>query len=139
LKRIKNLTKANDEPNNHELLEIVRRKLTQSPGIWFDNNYASFRKWSDFETAFRKQYFSTTIISKKFEQLKQRHQQFDEPITTYFDEIVNLCREIDPQMSNPTIIQYLISGLNPDFRKELSRRESAMNTLDEFLKYAKIE
>jgi hypothetical protein len=37
------------------------------------------------------------------------------------------------------IIQYLMSGINPDFRKELSRRESFMNTLKEFLTYAKIE
>ena len=32
-----------------------------------------------------------------------------------------------------------MSGINPDFRKELSRRESSINTLNEFLKYAKIE
>lgn len=32
-----------------------------------------------------------------------------------------------------------MSGINPDFRKELSRRESSMNTLNEFLKYVKIE
>jgi hypothetical protein len=139
LKSIKNITKANDESNNHEILEIVRGKLTQSAGIWFDNNEVNFRKWSDFETAFRSRYFSTTIIHKKFEQLKQRQQKPDEAITTYFDEIVNLCREIDLHMSDTTIIKYLISGLNPDFRKELSRRESAMNTLNEFLKYAKIE
>lgn len=103
MKSIKNRTKTNDKSDNHELLETVRGKLTQSAGIWFDNNEASFKKWSDF------------------------------------DEIVDLGREIDPQMSHPTIIRYLISGLTPDFQKELSRRESAMNTLNEFLKYAKIE
>ncbi|CAF4308232.1 unnamed protein product [Rotaria sordida] len=32
-----------------------------------------------------------------------------------------------------------MSGINPDFKKELSRRESSINTLNEFLKYAKIE
>ncbi|CAF4742535.1 unnamed protein product, partial [Rotaria sp. Silwood2] len=33
LKGIKNITKANDESDNHEILEIVRGKLTQSAGI----------------------------------------------------------------------------------------------------------
>jgi hypothetical protein len=42
-------------------------------------------------------------------------------------------------MSEQIIIQHLMSGINPDFRKELSRRASSMNTLPEFLKYAKIE
>ena len=139
LKSIKNITKATNESENHELLEIVRGKLTQSAGIWFDNNETKFKKWSDFETAFRNRYFSTTITPKKFEQLKQRQQKSDEAIIMYCDEIINLCREVDPEMSDSTIIQHLLSGLNPNFRKELSRRESAMNSLDDFLKYAKIE
>lgn len=42
-------------------------------------------------------------------------------------------------MSEKVIIQHLMSGINPDFRKELSRRESSINTLNEFLKYAKVE
>jgi hypothetical protein len=58
---------------------------------------------------------------------------------THLDDIVNLCREIDPGMSERMMIQHLMSGLNPDFKRELSRRESSMNTLNEFLKYAKIE
>ncbi|CAF3436685.1 unnamed protein product, partial [Rotaria socialis] len=42
-------------------------------------------------------------------------------------------------MFDSIVIQHLMSGLNPDFRKEISRRESCMNTLSEFFKYAKIE
>jgi hypothetical protein len=57
----------------------------------------------------------------------------------YCDEIINLCREVDSKMSDLTIIQYLLSGLDTNVRKELSRHESAMHSLDEFLKYAKIE
>jgi len=138
LKSIKNITKVTDESTNHEVLEIVRGKLTQSAGVWFDNNESKFTKWSDFEIEFRNRYFSTTISNKKFEQLKQRQQKPDETITNYYDDIINLCREVDPLMSDSMIIQHLISGLNPDFRKELSRRESATNTLKEFLKHAKI-
>ncbi|CAF1257181.1 unnamed protein product [Rotaria sordida] len=139
LKSIKNITKATDESDNHEILEIVRGKLIQSAGIWFDNNEANFKKWSDFETAFRNRYFSSTSTHRKFDTLKQRKQLPDEPITSYLDDIINLCREIDSNMSEKIIIQYLMSGINPDFKKELSRRESSINTLNEFLKYAKIE
>ncbi|CAF4219192.1 unnamed protein product, partial [Rotaria sordida] len=139
LKSIKNITKATDESTNHEILEIVRGKLTQSAGIWFDNNETNFHKWSDFETAFRNRYFSSTSIHRKFDTLKQRKQLPDESITSYCDDIINLCKEIDSNMSEKIIIQYLMSGINPDFRKELSRRESSINTVNEFLKYAKIE
>ncbi|CAF1079231.1 unnamed protein product [Rotaria sordida] len=44
LKSIKNITKATDESNNHEILEIVRGKLIQSAGTWFDNNEPNFKK-----------------------------------------------------------------------------------------------
>ncbi|CAF2087757.1 unnamed protein product [Rotaria magnacalcarata] len=78
LKSIKNITKANDQSENHEILEIVRGKLIQSA-------------------------------------------------------------EIDPQTSELMMIKHLMSGIHPEFQKELSRRGSTMNTLNEFLKYAKIE
>ncbi|CAF1659884.1 unnamed protein product [Rotaria magnacalcarata] len=64
LKSIKNIAKVNEESNNHEVLEIVRGKLIQAAGLWFDNHEHIFTKWSDFETAFRNLYFSTTIIHK---------------------------------------------------------------------------
>jgi hypothetical protein len=139
LKSIKNITKATEESESREILEIVRGKLTKLAGIWFDNNESNFKKWSEFETAFRNRYFSTTIIHKKFDKLKQRKQLQDESVTSYYDDVVNLCREIDANMSDQMIIQHLMSGINPDFRKELSRHEAAMKTLKEFLKYVKIE
>ena len=139
LKSIKNITKATDESDNLKVLEIVRGKLTQSAGIWFDNNESTFTKWSDFETAFRNRYFPTTLPHQNFHKLKQRKQQPDETLTSYFDDVVKLCREINLNMSEKIIIHSLMSGLNPDFIKELSRHESSMNTLSEFLKHAKIE
>ncbi|CAM4846457.1 unnamed protein product, partial [Rotaria magnacalcarata] len=90
LKSIKNITKANDQSENHEILEIVRGKLIQSAGLWFDNHEQDFKRWSDFELAFRNRYFSSTMIHKKFDLLKQRKQLHDEPVTSYFDDVVNL-------------------------------------------------
>ena len=42
-------------------------------------------------------------------------------------------------MSEHMIMQYLISGLDSHFKKAISRHESSMTTLIDFLKYAKIE
>ncbi|CAF1534983.1 unnamed protein product [Didymodactylos carnosus] len=124
LKSIKNITKANDESDNHEILEIVRGKLTQSAGLWCVNHESISKTWSDFEAAFRNHYFSTTIAHTKFDTLKQRTQSYDEAVTSYCDDVVNLCRAIDLNMLEQVIIQHLMSRLNPDFRKQLLRRES---------------
>ncbi|CAF3905239.1 unnamed protein product [Rotaria sordida] len=71
--------------------------------------------------------------------INERKQLPDEPITPYYGDIINLCLEIDSNILEKIIIQHLMSRINPDFRKELSRRESSINILNEFLKYAKIE
>jgi hypothetical protein len=139
LKSIKNITKAQEDSNDPHLLEIVRGKLIQSAGIWFDDHESQLTKWSDFVEAFRNRYFSTTMISTKFDKLRQRKQQYNESVISYFDDVVTLCREIDPRMPDIVIIQHLMTGINPEFRRELSRRESAMQTLTEFMKYAKLE
>lgn len=139
LKNIKNITKANDDSTDQSLLEIARGKLTQSAGAWFDDNESQFTKWSDFEIAFRNRYFSTTMISAKFEKLSQRTQRYDESITAYFDDVITLCKEIDPKMQDTTIIQHLMKGINPEFRKELTRRQSSVSTIKEFLQQAKLE
>ena len=139
LKTIKRITKAQDETANTEVLEIVRGKLTQGAGIWFDNHEHCFGKWADFESAFRNRYVSATITQQKFDTLKARKQSQGEPVTSYTDEVVELCREVDPTMSDMMIIQYLMSGLNPNFKKELSRRDSSIETLADFLQQAKIE
>ena len=139
LKSIKNITKSSDASNNTEILEIVRGKLVKSAGLWFDNNEGLFRKWSDFEMAFRNRYCSTTLIYTKFDSLKQRKQMNNEPIAAYYDEVVNLCREIDPEMSEHMIIQYLISGLDHRLKEAVSRHAPHMKKLSEFLTYAKIE
>ena len=139
MKSIKSIVKVKDESDIQEVLEIVRGKLVQAAGFWFDNNEHQFKEWSDIETAFRDRYFPTTAIHKKFDKLKQRIQPPDEPVTSYTDDIINLCRDIDSKMSDSTTIQHMMSGINPEFRKELSRHSSCMNSLTEFLMQAKIE
>jgi hypothetical protein len=42
-------------------------------------------------------------------------------------------------MPDTTIIQHLMKGINPEFRKELTRRQTTIATLSEFLKSAKLE
>ena len=79
------------------------------------------------------------MISAKFEKLSQRTQRYDESVTAYFDDVITLCKEIDPKMQDTTIIQHLMKGINPEFRKELTRRQSSVSTLHEFLQQAKLE
>ena len=53
---------------------------------------------------FRNRYFSSTVTHKEFDKLKQQKQSHDELVTFYIDDVVNLCRETDPNMSDSIII-----------------------------------
>ena len=133
------MTKVNNEAENRAAIEIVRGKLTSSAATWFDDNESSFNQWSDFEIAFRNKYLSTRAIHQKVAELKRRKQAHDEPVSSYLDGMVSLCREIDPNMPDVMIISYTMSGIIPQLQMELSRREASTTTLTEFMKYANIE
>ncbi|CAF3467061.1 unnamed protein product, partial [Rotaria sp. Silwood2] len=100
--------------DNPEIFEIVRGNLIQSAGLWFDNNEQYFKNWTDFETAFRNRYLSTTMMHTKFDKLQQREQLHDEPITSYFDDVIKLYREIDSNMSD-SIIHHMITTVGFHF------------------------
>ncbi|CAF1580883.1 unnamed protein product, partial [Didymodactylos carnosus] len=93
LRSIKNLTKSDTEITDAQRLEIVRGKLTQTAGKWFDDN--DFQTWLEFETAFRNRYSSSTQSQLRFDQLLQRKQEPSESVAMYFDDIVSLCKELD--------------------------------------------
>ncbi len=139
LKRIKTTINPPDDSDNHEFLEIVRGKLIRSAGLWFDTNEYTFKKWSDFETAFRSHYFPTTIGQQIYDRLRSRQQKPDESVTSYIDAVIQLCRELDTQMPDKLIIHHLMGGLNPLYKRELSRHISSIQTVHEFLQYAKLE
>lgn len=117
---------------------MIRGKLTHSAGIWFDNNESSFHTWADFETAFRNRYFPTNLADTTFAKLKARTQQPGESFTSYSDDVIELCRDSFPDLPDEIIIRHLMSGLQPHLKFELSRRESSIHSLDDFLKYAQI-
>ncbi|CAF4342504.1 unnamed protein product, partial [Didymodactylos carnosus] len=118
-------------------LEIVRGKLTQTAGKWFDDN--DFQTWSEFETAFRNRYSSSTQSQLRFDQLLQRKQEPSESVAMYFDDIVSLCKELDSSMSEKIIVQHLINGIRPELRMPLFRHEPPIQHIEVFLKAAKKE
>ncbi|CAF1642410.1 unnamed protein product, partial [Didymodactylos carnosus] len=111
--------------------------LLQSAGTWFDDQ--EFTTWFQFETFFRSRYSSTMKSQTKFSELLQRKQQPDEPMATYFNDMVSLCREVDTGMTERIIVQHLMNGVRPEFRKQLSRHDPQIDQIATFLTVAKKE
>ncbi|CAF1076089.1 unnamed protein product [Didymodactylos carnosus] len=79
------------------------------------------------------------IARARFEELKQRKQQEGESVTQYCDDVIALCRDSDPSMSEPQMVKYLMSGIKLEFRKELSRAEPSIDKVQDFRARAKKE
>ncbi|CAF1055910.1 unnamed protein product [Didymodactylos carnosus] len=84
--------------------------------------------------------FKRTTSSGKLE-LRERKQHADESVTKYYDDIIRLCGEIDWEMSNSMIIDYLEEGLREDLQEQvmlqMSMLPDAEKTTTKFLQIAK--
>jgi hypothetical protein len=69
---------------------------------------------SQFSAAFRQTNFSLVQESK----LRQREQGNEEDVVAYFYDIINLCRIVNPTMSQEQQLQYLYRGFETNFFTE---------------------
>lgn len=138
LSRLNSLLSSLRDPADSDLLHLVRGKLTHSAGLWFDQHRSDFESFQDFKTAFCDHYYAAPA-QEIFDRLTRRQQQRGEPVFSYFHDILNLCHDVDPKMSEILIIRHLLSGIRVDQNSELYRNQSSITTLTEFLRYARIE
>lgn len=117
-------------------------KLDGEAKRWYENN-TSLTEWRTLKFALVERFTSSDSTSRTFEQLKQRKQQTNESITSYYDDVIKLCQEYDSTMSQRLMISWLENGINESLKIPVKRQmktllESARTT-QAFLKIAKDE
>ena len=77
---------------------------------WWMEHKRNITDWSTFTQLLTQQFGERNeyLIEQR---LNQRKQQFNEPVIKYFYDMLDLCRQYDPEMSNKQKIQKLINGL----------------------------
>ena len=66
----------------------------------------------------------------------KRSQCMDEPLFSYYFDVLELCRNVDPAMSEERKVRHFLSGLKPTLAERIIPYEVADTT--EFLERAKI-
>jgi len=130
------------EANNNILYCMCTAKLNGEAKRWYEEN-TSLTHWEDLKTALLERFEISSSSSKTFDQLKERKQKPDETITSYYDDIIRLCREYDSSMSQKMMISWLENGIKDSLKIQVKRQmkllsESARTT-QAFLKIAKDE
>ncbi|CAF1473560.1 unnamed protein product [Adineta steineri] len=138
IERIGRMINANDTI----LYCMCTAKLDGEAKRWYENNI-TLTTWGDLKPALLERFTTTDSSTKIFEQLKERKQKPEESITTFYDDIIKLCHDYDPIMSDKMIISWLENGVKDSLKISIKRQmklliESARTT-KAFLKIAKDE
>lgn len=138
IERIGRMIKANDEI----LHCMCISKLDGEAKRWYENN-TLLAEWKPLKFSLLDRFTSSDSTSKMFEQLKQRKQQPNESITSYYDDVIKLCHDYDAGMSQKLLISWLENGINESLKIPIKRQMKTLTetarTTQAFLKFAKDE
>jgi hypothetical protein len=116
-------------------LDLISYSLRGDALEWFKNNRTSFTSWSVFVVELKRAFTSSFHEELAFQKLELYFQGENQLIRSYFNEVLKLCKEADPSMSEATKLKHLLSKTKPSIQYEVRKKKPTSTA--EFLEYAK--
>lgn len=112
-------------------LEYVALFLSETALMWYENHEDSLTTWEHFVEEIKKCFGDTHAKQKRAERtLAQRAQAPGETCTIYIEEILKLCKIVNPQMSEEDRVGHLLKGIAEDVYNFLISREHVDSVSD---------
>ena len=112
-------------------------RCTNLPALWRDtpaNNDVPMLP--GLRTQFLQEFLQENFKFYQEEKLRSRMQGINESTTSYYYDVINLCRRVDPNMSENNKVAALYRGLKPSLMEKMY--PLSIQTSAEFLAKAKI-
>lgn len=91
---------------------------------WFNNNAAGIDTWSEFKTRFLGAFGRPAVRKLRAEQrLRTRAQKTGETFTSYIEDVLDLCKRIEPSMAEADKIKHVMKGIDDDAFQMLLARD----------------
>jgi hypothetical protein len=91
---------------------------------WFDNNEDTFINWTVFKTSLNNTFCRTDDIKSQAERLLlTRTQQSGESSESYIQDVLALCRKVNPSMPEDEKVAHLMKGIAEDLYQILLVQE----------------
>lgn len=99
--------------------------LKGTASVWYENHEESLTTWPKFVDEIRKCFGDPAAKKKRAEQtLMQRAQVPGETCTTYIEEVLKLCKVLDPRMTEEDKVGHLLKGIAEDVYQYLIAKEN---------------
>ncbi|UYV64560.1 K02A2.6-like [Cordylochernes scorpioides] len=103
---------------------------------WYENVEEKINSWDIFVKMFSQNFgHHVTQKNQLAENLKTRAQWKEETSDSYIQDVLHLCREVDPAMMENEIIAHLTKGISEEIYRSMIILDIA--TIDEFIKWCR--
>ncbi|CAF1671473.1 unnamed protein product, partial [Adineta ricciae] len=116
-------------------LDLISYSLRGDALDWFKNNRSSFTSWTLFVTELKRAFTSSFHEEFAFKKLELYSQTETQSIRNFVNEVLKLCKEADPTMSEATKLKNLLNKTKPSIQYEVHKKKP--QSTSEFLEFAK--
>ncbi|XP_077557320.1 uncharacterized protein LOC144172508 [Haemaphysalis longicornis] len=104
-------------------LNNVGFSFTHLAELWFNNHRREMSTWAEFKERFMKAFGRPEVRKLQAEQrLRVRAQKTGEDFTSYIEDVVDLCKRVDPSMLETERVKHILKGIDDDaFQMLLSK------------------
>ncbi|UYV83886.1 hypothetical protein LAZ67_X000509, partial [Cordylochernes scorpioides] len=145
--QVEGVTNTRRRRKTQDIVHVVRMKPYHDPEVqeqiaqgaarcWFDNVEESITTWNTFKEEFTRTFGDKEDYARRIESsLKVRAQKPDESVELYIQDVLNLCRQLNPNMSEEDRVGHLMKGVAENIYRALLAIE--VTTTGEFTQHCR--
>ncbi|CAF4109801.1 unnamed protein product [Rotaria magnacalcarata] len=116
-------------------LDLISYSLRGDALQWYRNNTCTLTSWSLFVQEIKRAFTSSFCEELAFKTLESYTQSVNQSVRNFYNEVIKLCKQADPSMSESTKLKNLLNKVKPSIQFEVRKKKP--KTTVEFLEYAK--
>ncbi|CAF1516359.1 unnamed protein product [Adineta ricciae] len=121
-------------PDSYKL-DLIPYSLRGEARRWYKNTKASLTSWPIFVKELKEAFLSPFHDELAFKKLDSYTQGINQPVRSFYNEVLKLCNETDLEMSESMKLRHLLKKAKPTLQYEIRKRKPT--TTKQFLEYGK--
>ena len=134
LEDIEKLVETAQIPDSHKL-DLIPYSLRVKTRRWYKNTKATLTSWPIFAKELKEAFLSPFHDELAFKKLESYTQGINQPVRGFYNEVLKLSAETDPEMSESMKLWHLLEKAKPTLQYEIRKKKPI--TTKQFLEYAK--